>query len=290
DFNAKFFEAEIFHIAGDADRRNDAIDGERLRAALAAVDGGRDAVRFLVEPCHRGAGEDFDALLLEGLAGEARDFAVLDGEDLRQHLNDRAFRPERAIERGELDADGAGADHQQRLWHALGDHRLEISPHQPLVRLEARQHSRPGPGGDNDVLCLIYARPERALWGFGIGRLDSDLAGRIDRGLAPNYRHLVLLHQNTDAVVQAFRHAARTFHHGSRIVGHLLGRESVARGLLHVVEDLRRAQQRLGRDAAPIETDAAEVGALHDCGLEAELRRPDRRYVPAGAGADDDDV
>ena len=75
---------------------------------------------------------------------------------------------------------------------------------------------------------------------------------------------------------------------GSKLT--VLGREPVVLGVLHVVEDLRRAQQRLGRDAAPVRADAAEEVALDDRGLEAELRGADRRHVAAGAGADDDDV
>ena len=70
----------------------------------------------------------------------------------------------------------------------------------------------------------------------------------------------------------------------------LLGRQAVVLGVLQVVEDLGRAQQRLGRDAAPVEADAAQVVALHDRRLEAELGGADGRDVAAGPGADDDDV
>ena len=54
--------------------------------------------------------------------------------------------------------------------------------------------------------------------------------------------------------------------------------------------DLGRAQQRLGRDAAPVEADAAQLLALDDRGLQPELRCPDRRDVAAGPGTDHDDV
>src|SRR3954471_17863180 len=60
--------------------------------------------------------------------------------------------------------------------------------------------------------------------------------------------------------------------------------------MLHVVIDFRRAQQRLGRNAAPVQADAAEIGFFDDRGLEAELRGADRGDVAAGAGADDDNV
>ena len=169
-------------------------------------------------------------------------------------------------------------------------HRLEIGPDQFLVGLEAGQHARPRAGGDDDVLGLIGARPERALRRFALRRLHRDLAGRVDRGLAPDDRHLVLLHQEADAVVEPLRHAARALHHGLRVVADVVGLQPVVLGVLHVVEDLGRAQQRLGRNAAPVEADAAEIVALDNRGLEAELRRADRGDIAAGAGADDQNV
>src|SRR3981189_724852 len=56
------------------------------------------------------------------------------------------------------------------------------------------------------------------------------------------------------------------------------------------MKNFRRAQQRLGRDAAPVQTNAAEIGFLDNCCLEAELRRTDCGDIAAGTGADDDDV
>ena len=71
DLHAELFQAEVLDVADDADRGDDAVDGERLRAALAVVDGGGDAVGLLVELGHLGAGHDLDALLLERLRAKA---------------------------------------------------------------------------------------------------------------------------------------------------------------------------------------------------------------------------
>ena len=168
--HAELFQAEIFDIADDADRGDDAIDGERLRAAFAVVDGRGDAVRLFVELGHLGAGENLDALLLEAFAREGGDLGILRRQDLRQHLDHGHLGAERAIERGEFDADGAGADDQERLRHAVGHHGLEIGPDQFLVRLDAGQHARPRAGGDDDVLGLIGAGTERALRRFATAR------------------------------------------------------------------------------------------------------------------------
>src|SRR3546814_10821720 len=56
------------------------------------------------------------------------------------------------------------------------------------------------------------------------------------------------------------------------------------------MEDLGRAQQRLGGDAPPVEADAAQILTLDDRGLQAELRRADRRDIAAGARAENNDV
>ena len=169
-------------------------------------------------------------------------------------------------------------------------HRLEIGPHQFLVRLEAGQHARPRAGGDDDVLGLIRAGAERALRRFALGGLHRHLAGRVDRRLAPDDRHFVLLHQEADAVVEPLRDGARARDHGLRVVADIVGFQPIVLGVLHVVENLGRAQQRLGRDAAPVEANAAEIIALDDGRLEAELRRADGGHVAAGAGADDQNV
>ena len=169
-FHAELFEPEIFDIADHADGRDHAIDGDRLRAALAVVDGRGDAVGLLVELGDFRAGDDLDALLLELLAREGGDLRILDRQDLRQHFDDRHLGAHGAIEGREFDADGAGADHQQRLRHLVRVHRLEIGPDQFLVRLDAGQHARPRAGRDDDVLGLIAPGPSEP---FGASVLEA---------------------------------------------------------------------------------------------------------------------
>ena len=62
------------------------------------------------------------------------------------------------------------------------------------------------------------------------------------------------------------------------------------RGLARVVGDLGRVQQRLGRDAAAVQTRAAELVLLDQGDGEAELDGAQRRRVPSAAAAEDDNV
>ena len=107
-------------VADDADRRDQPLGRDGLRAALAVLDGGGDGVGALLDLRHLGAGQNLDALLLEVFARERRDLGILDRQDLRQHFDDRHLRAHGAIERGELDADRARAHDEQRLRHASG--------------------------------------------------------------------------------------------------------------------------------------------------------------------------
>src|SRR3546814_13694843 len=75
----------------------------------------------------------------------------------------------------------------------------------------------------------------------------------------------------------------RSLDHRRDIRADLLGDQPVILGVVHIMEDLGRAQQRLGGDAPPVEADAAQILTLDDRGLQAELRRADRRDIAAGA-------
>ena len=66
--------------------------------------------------------------------------------------------------------------------------------------------------------------------------------------------------------------------------------QAIVLGVLHLVKHFGRTQQRLGRDAAPVEADAAQILALDDRGLQAELRRADGSDIAAGAGTEDDEI
>jgi hypothetical protein len=108
--------------------------------------------------------------------------------------------------------------------------------------------------------------------------------------LAGNDRDLVLLHQERDAVRQAARNLARALDDLCEIEAEIVGREAEFAQPVHQMPDFRGAQQRLGRDAAPVEADAAQLVALDDRGLEAQLRRADRADIARRPAADDDHV
>src|SRR3954451_1170279 len=288
-FHADLFKAEILDVADNADGGDDALDIERLCPTFALEDRGH-AIGLLLQLGDLGIGQDLDALFLELLAGKRRNLRVFRRQYLWQYLDHRHLGAEVAIERSKLDPDRTRPHHQKRFRHALRQHGLKVRPDQLLVRFEPRQHPRACAGSKNDVLRLIAVGAERTFGRLGLAGPDRDLARRVNNRLAPDDGHLVLPHQKADTVIEPLRHHARSLDDGSGIVADVLGREAVVLRVLHVVEDLGRAQQRLGRDAAPVETNAAKIISFDNRRLEPELCRADRGDVAAGPRADDDDV
>ena len=173
----------------DADGRDQALGREPLALAAAEVDVRGHACWRLCRPCHLGAGQDLHALLLERLACQRGDLGVLDGQDLRQQLDDRHLGAERAVERCELDADRARAHDEQRLGHGLRHHGLEVGPDAVAVGLDAGQHARARTGGDDDVLRLVGAGARVHLWGRDAAARIGLLLRRSDhRDLAGAWR------------------------------------------------------------------------------------------------------
>ena len=225
---------------------------------------------------------DRHALLGEGLVREGGDLLVLDGQDARQHLDDRHLGAEVRIEAGELDPDRARADHQQLGRHLLRHQRVPVGPDPLPVRLGEGQVPRPRAGRDQDGLGGKLGL--RAILG------DGQLALAGDRPVALDDRDLVLLHQPLHAHVELPRDLAAPLHHRGEVEGRLLRAQPVGRGVGHIMIDFRGPKQRLGRNAPPVEADPAQLLPLDDRHLHPELRRPDRRDIAAGAGAEDDEV
>ena len=144
--------------------------------------------------------------------------------------------------------------------------------------------ARRGPGGHDDVL-----RGELLI----VAAADHDLAlPRQPRG-AFDPRDAVLFEEALDALGEA-RHdlvlAGVNGRHVERGRGAAKADAPVG-GVLDDLQGVRVLEQRLGRDAPPQQARAAErLLALHDGGLEAQLRRADGRHVAAGAGANHDEV
>ena len=228
---------------------------------------------------HRRRRVDFDAGFLERASGGGRNFGVFRRQYFRQHFDHRDGAAERAIEARKLDADRAGADDEQALRQCFRHHRLARSPYQVAVGLDAGQRFRAGASGNHD---RIGAERLRAV--------DDDSTGFGESRGAVEYLHLVLLEQTRYASVELLGNGARTRYYAPQIDLRRTRIDAERRRALDLAQHVCRVQQRLRRNAAPVEAHAADLRALDQRRGKPELRGADRGDVAAGTTADDDDV
>ena len=281
DLDPERFEPEVLDIADDPHRRDHGVEiaGRDLAAGL---DMRRHLALAAVELLDHRLFEDRHPLFDEGLLGEGGNLGVLHRQHPVEHFHDRHIRAQRVEKAREFDPDRARADDQKLLRHPRRVERVLVVPDQIAVRLQPRQLARPRAGGEDDVLG-------RQLLAALLG-LDRDLAFARQRGGAHHHVDLVLLEQVPDPAGELLGHPARAFHHRVEIVADLLRRQPEFLGPLHQVEHFCRAQQRLGRDATPVEADAAQMLAFDHRGLQPQLRGPDSGHVAPGARAHHDHI
>ncbi len=296
--HAEILKAQIFYIALNAHRRDQAIRLDRFGFAVLGLHMGGDSVLVLVDLGDLGAGDDLQPTLFERLASDLGNLRILDRHDLVHQLDHGHIHAHGEIKARELDADRARAHHHEGFGQGLGLHGLKIGPDQLAIGLDPRQGPRTRARGQDDMLGGIRPLAQRVL-GRGMLRLHGgpggfrhlDLARLGQLRLAPDDADLVLLHQHADAAVETRRHLAGSVHDRIHIRLHLpVEHQAIGFGVVGVIEDFRRTQKRLGRNTAPVQADAPEMLALDNSGLEPQLRGPDRGHIAARTRADHDDI
>src|ERR1700690_1191768 len=138
DLDAHLFETEAFRVRPAPHRHQDLVGLEhRLLPALAVdLDGDRGAAAFFGPGLRLGAGDQLDAQLLELARDELDDLWVVARQDVRQRLDHRDLRAELRVERSDLDADVAAADHQQPLGYGRKIQRARRIDYPIAVELE----------------------------------------------------------------------------------------------------------------------------------------------------------
>ena len=281
--DTKRLQPDIFGIGYDANRDDNMAELFDRDLAIGGLDLGLDAAARIGDRLNAGCGADIDALLDQRLVQEDRDIGVLDGHDAVEHFDDGYLRAHVVVEACKLDPDRARPDDEQLGRHLGRYHRVPVCPDALAVGLGERQVAGARAGRNDDVLGRQLGR--RAVVGHG------QRGRRRQRAIAHVHGDLVLFHQVRDALVELLCDTARPLHHRVQIGGRgPLDLQAVILGVLHIVQHFCRPQQRLGRDAPPVEADAAEVLALDNGRLEPELRCTDGGDIAAGAGAEDDEV
>ena len=126
---------------------------------------------------------------------------------------------------------------------------------------------------------------------LAVGELHLHLASLVQRGFAADVIDLVLLEEELDARGVFVRHIARTLDDLAPVKAQFVeGEAKLRRAVRHQVVELGVAQERLGRDAAPVQAGAAGAFFFDAGDSFAELCGANRADVAGGSAADYDEV
>lgn len=230
------------------------------------------------------AGEEFDALLGEGFLKGLADLGILDGKDVRHHLNHGHLGAEGVEEVGKLDADGSGSDDNDVLWLVLENHGLAAADDTFAIKREARHLAADDAGGDEDVRCVV-AR----LFAVLVSHLNH--ARLRDFGLTADVVDFVFLEEHLDAASEAVGDLAAPADNLVPLVGEAFDLEpEVGCVVFDGLVDLRVFEERFGGNTAPVKTGAAGAVHFNNRYLFSELPGTDRSHVTRGTATNHNQI
>jgi len=189
------------------------------------------------------------------------------GQNLREHLEHRDLAAQGGEHGGELHADDAAANHGQPLRDFLQlQDRVRVDGELGTLQRDSR-HGRAG--GDDDVLSL------HAL------AVDVDRAAAGELARAADHGHPARLEKPFHALDELVDDRRLPLLGGGPVEGDVVGDEPERGSAFGQRVQLRRLQQRLGRDAAADQAGPAKPILLDDRRLRAQLRGPDGGHVTA---------
>ncbi len=202
---------------------------------------------------------------------------------MEQHFKHADFRAEAVEAGGKLDAHGAGAQDRQGLRDLAQVENLNIGEDTLVVGSQTREHARLRAGGHHDVAGFVGL--------FAGSRSDLDLAGAGQAAITLDPIHLVLLHQELDALGVLGDDLVLAVAHQREIETRVLAVDALFGGVQEPLPDVRGMQESLGGNAADVQTGAAQLGIFFDDGgLQAVLARANGRRVASRATAQDNHV
>src|SRR5664279_1836906 len=278
------FDADVFGARGAADGDQHLVGFQLLLLAIYG-EGHGHTVFGALDLFDLGIHEAADAALAVDAHQLLRDLFVLHRHVARQHFEDGHVCAKRLVDAGELDAHGAGADHDQRLRNAVEAENFDVAQ-DAVVRLEPGEHACYRAGRENHGLGSDGGLAAFALDLDGVNAVLGR-AGQL--AVALDHRDFVLLHQELQALGVLVDDALLALLNARPVEGDSGGVLQAEGGaIFHVVKDFGVKQQRFGRDAAHVEAGSSQVGVFFDDGgFQAQLSGADGRSVPSGPATDD---
>ena len=269
----------VAEVRGDraaADR-----DQQQLRFEGLAVLGGDAHAGVSRRKCHGlDAGEpvaqlELDAPSAEGPLQQLGVVLVLQRHQVRQRLDDGHLGAEGLPHRGELAADHAAAEHHHGGRDAVQFQRVVAADDPLAVDVEAGQRLGRRAGGQHHVAAGV----DLAVHGHLVRRAQHALTG--------HERDLAGAHDALQALVQLGDDAVLVAVDPGHVDAVELALDAEGLALAGHVGDLRGVQQRLGGDAAAVQTGTAELRLVDQHHAQAQVGGAEGAGITAGSAAED---
>src|SRR5579863_1137617 len=285
DFGA--FEADVLSAGFAADGDQNLFSFDFLLLAFGGDGDGDSGFRFFYFVDFR-ADVEIDAALAIDAGEFFRDFFVFDGNEARQHFDNRHFAIEGAIDGGELDSDGSGADNHQGLGKILQAEDFDVGE-DAVAGLKAGDHAGFGAGREDyifrfDVASFVVVHDFDGEYAV--------LRGAGELAIAFQGLNVIFLHQEVEAFgVLGDDLVLAILDRGPVELAGIDAFDAVFLGFFQMIPEFGVEKQSLGRDATHVQTGAAEESVfLNERGFQAVLAGADCSGVSGRSAADDSDV
>ena len=253
DGDAQLFEADAFDVGLDAHGRQHDSGGQRLGALLTLDLHFTKPFGVDFHGFHRGRGQHRRAQFAERALHGLRHLFVFEGHHAGHVFDDRHLHAQRGVKPREFAADGSRAHDDHRLGQAVERQRLPRRDHVLAIDGHERHFAGARSRGENDVVGLVLRAVHVEA---SRGREASESGDEVDA---------VLVQQEPHPFRHGFGYSARACHDLFEVRTHFAREfQSVVLRIFAVAVDLCAFQQRLGRNAAPVEAYSARFGALHE--------------------------
>src|SRR4029079_14665482 len=236
-------------------------------------------------------GHDGHPALGEVALDDLADVDVIERDDLGQVLDQGHLRAQVVEHAGELAADRARADDDDVLRQGIHLQDVVAGDDPNPVRGQTGQRLHAGTRGEDDVGRVQGALATAARGPVIAGLADLDLARAVEPAATWDPGDLVLVDERLEPGPQAFDDGVAPGGHRRVVDRRLTGEDqAVVLGVVDPVREVRRFEERLGRDATAMEARATDLVVVDEGDLEPELTGAEGRRVTAGPRAEHDEI
>ena len=288
DDDARVLEAEVARVRRAADRDQHAVEEHRLGRVLAR-EGRRDAVGTRAQALDLRVEENLIERVAETFLERLDEISITAGQETVGKLDDRDARTEARVDRPHLETDVATADDEETVRHVL---ELEGSRRVHDARIVDAQDTRDGrrrAGRDDRVLENDLGRLLAHAGRRAVGPLERQGIRVREACTRRQVLDAARRAELADAARELLDDAVLPIAQLRQVDRRLLELETPSARLARLVRQLRDMEQRLRRDAATVETDAARLGlGVDQRRSKTELRSMKRCRIATRARSDHD--